>query len=428
MKGDNSSNKWDNPPFGGFFNDKYMEIKREHEGESGETLGVFEETAPLRKVLMWGAPGAETVLGQLLPKKINCFEAEFDVPAARQEFEGAKSMLEREGIEVVLVKDLFAKMVSEKGMKPSKNMDQLKDEIRKRAFAYDEKYKGQEISDLEEVLSWLDGIIEDDIVVYGEEATVVMNDILSLGSELPLSNVLYARDQSNLLGRTWVWSSMRHTIRQPEVKLYRRVLEHAGIIKDQGLEIVSVDGGGKFEGGDGIAYDGKVYVGVGGRTNMIGVRQIAPYILGQGVRLLIPIDRQRAAGELDEMDAMHLDTFWMPCGPKQVVACEEEVSRRELIEIAWSNGSLKAKNRGWLADHMAESGMDIVPLSKDEQKHYAPNFLNLGNNQIVLSLSEGNNLTNELARRGKEVFSADLENITKGFGGLHCITAAIKRG
>ena len=36
-------------------------------------LKVNEETSKLSKVLMWGAPGSETVLGQLLPSKISCF-------------------------------------------------------------------------------------------------------------------------------------------------------------------------------------------------------------------------------------------------------------------------------------------------------------------------------------------------------------------
>jgi len=394
--------------------------------ETVKGLGVYEETASLKKILMWGAPGSEAVLGQLLPTEISCFQTQFDVLKARFEFESAKNLLEKEGVEVIQVKDLLAQMIEDKGLDTSKDLSTLTRELESKGNGYCTQHKEPRSKDVP-VSEWLKVVLKEDAEKYGEKTAVIINQMLSGGSTLPMSNVIYARDQSNLLQKTWIWSFMKHDIRQPEVKLYRRVLEHAGIIS-RGIDIVPVDGGGKFEGGDGIVYDGKVYIGVGGRTNMKGIMQIAPYILGQGGRLLVPIDTQRAAGELGEMDAMHLDTYWMPCGQKQVVACDNEVCRRELVEIIWSGMDLKIEKRGWFADHLSESGIEIVPLTKQEQECYAPNFLNLGDDRIILSLSEGNNLTSELTKRGKKVYSANLTQITKGFGGLHCMTAAIKRG
>lgn len=392
-----------------------------------KNLGVFEETSPLKKVLMWGAPGSEAVLGQLLPTEVSCFQTQFDVIEARNEFECAKTLLESKGVEVIQVKDLLAQMIDDKRIEPSKDLSKATNDLLLKGNKYRVQYNEPGASNVP-VSNWLKATMEADAEKYGEKNAVVINEMLSGGENLPMSNVIFARDQSNLLQKTWVWSSMRHNIRQPEVKLYRAVLEHAGVIENKGLEIVNIDGGGKFEGGDGIAFDNKVYVGVGGRTNMAGIMQIAPHILGQGGRLFVPVDPERSAGKLCEMDAMHLDTYLMPCGPKQVVACNHEVSRRELKEIVWGSAGLKIEDRGWFADHLSESGIEVVPLTKTEQECYAPNFLNLGNNEIVLSLSKGNNLTNELTKRGKRVSSADLTQITKGFGGLHCMTAAIKRG
>lgn len=394
---------------------------------SENQLGVFEETAPLKKVLMWGAPGSEAVLGQLLPKKVSCFETQFDVLGARSEFDSAEALLKQRGVEVILVKDLLAKMIEDKGLQADKSLSDLKSELLSKGHGYRAQYS-EPGTDSVPIQKWLDIVLKEDAEKYGEQTAVTINQMLSGRDGLPLSNVIYARDQSNLLGRTWVWSSMQHSIRQPEVRLYRTVLDHAGIFNKAGVEQVSVDGGGKFEGGDGIAYDGKVYIGVGGRTNMTGVMQVAPYILGQESKLFVPMDTERASGEVDEMDAMHLDTYWMPCGPKQVVACDEEVSKRKLVEIVWSGASLKIEDRGSFADHLSKSGIEIVTISKEEQECYAPNFLNLGNGEIILSLSKGNSLTAELTKKGKRVYSANLENITKGYGGLHCMTAAMKRG
>lgn len=402
---------------------------REKQAEEVGALGVAEETSKLHEVLMWGEPGSEAVLGQLLPSSVSCFETQFNVPDARKEFNDAKTILENEGIGVVQVKDLLAEMINEHKIEPSGDLKSLEDQIRERALIYAERYAGQGISDVEEVLSWLDDILTSDAEKYSERAAIVMNEVLSLKSELPLSNVLYARDQSNLLGRTFVWSSMRHQIRQPEVHLFRTVLNNSGILDSKGLVQVAVNSDGRFEGGDGIVNAGITYIGAGGRSNMEGVVQAAEPILAKGGRVMAVVDEARAHGTDDEMDAMHLDTFWMPVSTNQVVACEEEIARRTIVEITGNPlTSLKLEPKGSFMAHLESRGVELIPLTKQEQLRYAPNFLNLGNQTVVLSLADGNGLTSELTKRGFRVLNANLQTITKGYGGLHCMTAAIKRG
>lgn len=390
-------------------------------------LSVFEETSALKKVIMWGKPGSETLLGQLLPSRISCFQTQFNVQDARHEFESAKSILTGQGIEVVQVKDLFAKMIGEKGLQSQADYNNLRERIIQKALRFSEMYKGEGISDVEEVLSWLDEVLTDDVNSYGEQKAVLMNEVLSLNSELPLSNVLYVRDQSNLLGTTWIWSSMEHQIRQPEVYLFKTILNHSVLLNLEELDQIQVSGNGRFEGGDGIANAGIFYIGVGGRTNVEGVLQASGPIIKKGGRVMISIDESRDSGE-NEMDAMHLDTFWMPIGLNQIVGCQEEISRREVLEVVGDlSTGLELKNRGKFEDHLTERGVELIPLTKQEQLSYAPNFLNLGDKKVVLTLANGNNLTTELQNRGFTVFNADLQNITKGYGGLHCMTAAIER-
>lgn len=391
-------------------------------------LGVFEETAPLKKVLMWGAPGTEAVLGQLLPKSISCFESEFNVLGARAEFENAKNILESQGVEVISVKDLLATFFKNEGIKPTIKLDDLSNELKERGIKYHDHYGNRGTSEIG-VLDWVDTILTEDAEKYGEEMAIAINRVLSLGQKFPLANILYARDQSNLIGDTLVWSSMRYEIRQPEVELFKMILNSSGIFENSGVLQTQVENG-KFEGGDGIASGGIYYIGVGGRSNLEGIMGAAPTILRNGGRLMIPFDEKRNAGGKNEMDAMHLDTIWMPCGVNQVVGCIEEIKQRKLLEVVVDKetGNPTTIDKGWFADHLEEKDMEFIPLTKDEQKQYAPNFLNLGNGKIVLSLAKGNNLTQELAKRGKKVYNANLLNITKGYGGLHCMTAAIKRG
>lgn len=410
-----------------------MDKDRKEKLEVNAGLGVFEETAPLKKVLMWGEPGSEAALGILLPKHIGHFQEPFDVHEAGIEFQRSRKLLEDNGVDVVGVKDLYAKMLLAQGFRAEESIKSLGEKLIVKGFNYRKSYpevvsydKDVNISDWPD---WLNEALDKDKAKYGEEIAVGLNQkCTERNGDLPLANLMYARDQSNLLLNTWVFSSMRYEIRQPEVGIYRSALNHAGIIDDRNIDVVSVSGKGRFEGGDGIVHDGIVYIGAGGRTNKLGIEQLAPSILKSGKRLLVLFDEERDSGRLDEMDAMHLDTFWMPVGPNQVVSCGDESCRRELLEAVWSNGNIKFENRGWFTDYMKAKRIDIVPLTKPEQEHYAPNFLNLGNGKIILSLSEGNDLYSELTKRGKTVMSADLKNITKGFGGLHCMTAAIKRG
>jgi arginine deiminase len=390
-------------------------------------LGVFEETSPLKKILVWGPSGVEASLAQLLPKEVSCFETEFNVMKARNEIGAAVQTLEDEGIEVVEVKSLLAKMIDEQRIEPQGGIRDLQIKLEERIKEYTDKYSGKGMADKKNVIPHIKDILEADVNLYGERAAIIINEMLSLRSDLPLGNILYARDQSNLLGNTMIWSSMAHEIRQPEVNIFMTTLRKSGLLNVEGLNQIEVNGKGRFEGGDGIANNGIFYIGAGGRTNCEGILQAAPSLIKDGGKVMIVLDPDRDSGTQNEMDAMHLDTYWMPVSPNQIIACEDEVCKRKIFEVVDDCDRLKIEDRGWFADHLAKRGTEIIPLTKDEQLAYAPNLLNLGDKKVILSLANGNNLTGELQKRGFTVFNANLQEITKGYGGLHCSTAAIKR-
>lgn len=410
---------------------------RKEKSEINGGLGVFEETAPLRKVVMWGQPGPEAVIAQILPKKISCFLENFSVIKARKEFEVARGMIENHGVEIIQVKDLLIRMIDKQNLRPEHTLEGLKDALVQKALTYSKKYPSGCTKEIEEI----GGMVDEDVRKYESEgAVIVMNEKLSLSPEFdfPLANVVYARDQSNVAGRAWIWSSMRHEIRQPEVALYQKVLEYSDIVNLSNFDkIVKVTGDGRFEGGDGIVNGGVYYVGIGGRTNWEGVKQIAPAVLSQGLRLVVFRDIKKAKGLENEMQVMHLDTMWMPSDINTIVACDLQMKGRFAFEVFEEKGQLQVKGLGKMDEYMKQRGANIVSLSDKEQKAFAPNFLNLGNNTVILSLVEEESVNKEageqtieekLKAEGKVVLNADLEAITKGYGGLHCMTAAIKRG
>lgn len=410
---------------------------RKEKSEINGSFGVFEETEPLRKVVMWGQPGPEAVIAQILPEKISCFLENFSVIKARKEFEVARGMIETYGVEIIQVKDLLIKMIDKQNLRPEHTLEGLKDALVQKALTYSKKYPGGCTKEIEEI----GGMVDEDATKYKNEgAVIVMNEMLSLSREfdLPLANVVYARDQSNVAGRAWIWSSMRHEIRQPEVALYQKVLEYSNIVNLSNFDkIVKVTGDGRFEGGDGIVNGGVYYVGIGGRTNWEGVKQIAPAVLSQGLKLVVFRDIKKAKGLENEMQVMHLDTMWMPSDINTIVACDLQVEGRFAFEVFEEKGQLQLKGLGKMDEYMKQRGASIISLSDEEQKAFAPNFLNLGNNTIILSLVKEESINREageqtieekLKAEGMVVLNADLKAITKGYGGLHCMTAAIKRG
>jgi len=50
--------------------------------------------------------------------------------------------------------------------------------------------------------------------------------VLAIEPEIPLANMFYARDQSNVLGETVIFGRMRWPIRRPEVPLYQRAYQN----------------------------------------------------------------------------------------------------------------------------------------------------------------------------------------------------------
>ena len=56
---------------------------------------IFNETDPLKEVMVWGEPGCEALLAQLLPKSKSLFFSYYEVPEARAEFNRMQSLIEQ---------------------------------------------------------------------------------------------------------------------------------------------------------------------------------------------------------------------------------------------------------------------------------------------------------------------------------------------
>lgn len=394
--------------------------------ESRESLqpqefGVYEEVSALKKTLSWGPVGTEAVLATLIPEKDSLFFGKMDVLVARQQYRQFENLLAQKGCEIIRVKDLAVwELLQKGGDMPAHNLQELHNKITEKASKLVDRFGKGESSTLDQIMD----ILIEDANEYGEEGAIRLNSILSETETnlLPMCNLLFGRDQSNVVGNAIVWSKMSKEIRDPEVNLWKFSLKE--YLKNQ--KSVEVTGDGRLEGGDTIIHNGDCLIGVGGRTNEIGVMQVAPEIFKQGLNVYAIYHPERSSGNMEHQTTMHLDTFYMPAPKNTCVVLLEEAKDRQLIQVKGKNSNLDGQVITSFENYLKETGTDIIPISREQQLNYQANFVVLDKNTVLVTTKDSY-LRGEFEKRGIAVIDGNLEEITQGYGGAHCSLTPILR-
>ena len=408
---------------------------------------VFDETHTLEEVLVWGEPGIEALLWQLIPKSRSLFFSYYEVLEARTEFRHLQALIENEKIQFTRAKDALAQRLKRQELpNEPKSIRELESALLQRASEYYETYREQKQKDfsLEGIHAGIDEvylqiqkdlkqILHEDVEAYGETAAIRLNQLISLSHELPLANIFYGRDQSQALADKIVLSALKWDIRKPEVAIFKEALLELGYA-DALVEIEH----GTFEGGDVTVFGDTCYIGVGARTTLSSAKNLC-YKIGsdlkkQGLQIAAVINRQheQEADLLDtptdeHMHLMHLDMFWIPLAKDLVLAYGAEIDRREVIRIARDSDKLITEDLGSFRGFHANKGIEIIEVTKQEQENFATNLLNLGNKTVIVALSTNERVIAELEKRGYRVLSAELNKLVHGYGATHCLTAPVRR-
>lgn len=408
---------------------------------------VFNETDVLEEVLVWGEPGCEALLGQLLPKTRSLFFSYYEVPQARAEFRRMQALIEGEGVRVTRAKDAVARLLKnrENDNAPS-NLRELKTELISRAdelYELHREYKIKELNregvrhDLDEIYSQVKKdvsvILEEDADIYGEVAAVRLNHVLSLSHRLPLANIFYGRDQTQALTDKILLSSLRWDIRRPEVNVYKDALMELGYHD----ALVPVERG-TIEGGDIAILGDTCFIGVGARTSYSAAkdvcRKIGSLLAGKGIQIVAVINKRHeeeaanyGAPTDEHMHIMHLDMFWIPLADHLVLAYGGEVDQRTVIRLTRNGNQLITEEMGSLRVFLATKGIEIIDVTREEQENFATNLLNMGNRTLMVSLSRNKRVIAELEARGYRILNAEITKLVNGYGAVHCLTAPVRR-
>lgn len=408
---------------------------------------LFDETHPLEEVLVWGEPGIEALLGQLLPKSRSLFFSYYEVLEARREFRHMQTLIEAEGVQFTRAKDALAKALSARELPGEpKSVAELEQALFKRAGEYYETFREHKLrdfshegihGDIDEVYAQLQMdlkiILAEDVQAYGEAGAIRLNHLLSLSHELPLANIFYGRDQSQALTDRIMLSALKWEIRKPEVQIFRQALVELGY-NNGFVEIER----GTLEGGDLAILGDTCYIGVGARTSLGAVKNLCKKIgremEGRGIQIVAVINNRHVeeaalygAPTDEHMHLMHLDMFWIPLAPRLVMAYGHEIDRREVVRLSRNMDILVEEELGGFRGFLAGKGIEIIEVDEREQANFATNLLNLGNKTVIVALSTNQRVIQELERRDFRVLSAELNKLVNGYGAIHCLTAPVRR-
>lgn len=370
-------------------------------------IGIFSETDRLRSVAVFGRPGVEALLAQVYPSNISLFQDQMDVIKARNEVNNFIYTLRDQGVTVHTTKDFLIKSDPPKSHQRNAVLSALSERAKRAKKRYNIT-----VPHFNDTLAQL---VDEEIESYGQDAALDFVVKTCLTPNLPLANLMYARDPMNVLGETRVISRMARDIRQPEIKLYE-LFYQAGLGLVDFQRIVRPD---SFEGGDAYIHDQAVWIGTGSRTTVNAAHQIFQAISPQFPDhnfLIVEDIRWEERDHSEQQDNMHLDTFSMPVDKKRIVVCEEEGLRR-VVQPTQKNFIRTLEDRG----------QEVLVIPREEQQSFGCNFLVLDENTILIPRSD-NTFTNTLLEQaGKKLIKIDLSECTKGYGAAHCMTGQLLR-
>lgn len=384
------------------------------------------ETGKLRTVAMWGPFSTEAVLAQLYPADVSLFLKNMDVKKAREEIRQFQGLLRERGVNVVEVKAELAKIIEPQDLSKDEILAKLYEKAKSIKVTYGTNgLNGDSLSAIQADLNFA---LQTDINEYGEAPALAMTKMLCLDHQFPLGNIIYARDQSNVVFGHRIVSNMAKSIREPEVQLYEKV--YSQILSPE--KIIEIPKGENFEGGDLIVHRGTVYVGVGPRTSLGAAIHIFKSLKASHPDIKFAIVKKEGSDQSsfqEQQETMHLDTYAMPAGEHAFAVCDDEGNKRRvsLIEIS-ENGEIIVKPTGKsLIEYLKAESYNILSVPKAEQKTFGCNFVLLDSDTILVPGDYNRNIIDQLQASGKLIVNANLRELGKASGNAHCALMPIQR-
>ena len=422
-------------------------------------MSVRAEWNNLREVIMH-RPGVEIDYAMLAPKPF-LFERPYKTTMAVKEHEKLERYLKEAGVRVKLLKDVVMEMFESSGKFREIFLEKILKIVRyegdKESVSREEKAFRDNISVLDPSTLFNLMLIEPSVLLKSEGETGP--DYPSVNSNLPLANLYFMRDQQAVSNGGIFFGRMRMRQRQKENSITEFILRSVYENREQ---FKSISSSGYFEGGDFMPAGDYAIIGTGSRSDLDGALAFINSGISSAKEFLVvenPIYDFMEKEPRDQMINMHLDTYFNFVSKDAAVTSPVLAKKAKGTIYSHSDGAPKKVSSTTLSAYLKSKGVEIIPLSIAEQLSYSSNFLTLKENHLlavdsskvlrklisqnvfspstlaaiehVLNVEGGSNMfprSKASKDYGLDFVTANLSELTGGYGGAHCMTASIIRG
>ena len=422
-------------------------------------MSVRAEWNNLREVIMH-RPGVEIDYAMLAPKPF-LFERPYRTTMAVKEHEKLERYLKEAGVRVKLLKDVVMEMFETSGKFREIFLEKILKIVRyegdKESVSREEKAFRDNISVLDPSTLFNLMLIEPSVLLKSEGETGP--DYPSVNSNLPLANLYFMRDQQAVSNGGIFFGRMRMRQRQKENSITEFILRSVYENREQ---FKSISSSGYFEGGDFMPAGDYAIIGTGSRSDLDGALAFINSGISSAKEFLVvenPIYDFMEKERRDQMINMHLDTYFNFVSKDAAVTSPVLAKKAKGTIYSHSDGAPKKVSSTTLSAYLKSKGVEIIPLSIAEQLSYSSNFLTLKENHLlavdsskvlrklisqnvfspstlaaiehVLNVEGGSNMfprSKASKDYGLDFVTANLSELTGGYGGAHCMTASIIRG
>lgn len=370
------------------------------------------------KTILMHTPGEELFDGVIHPYA-GLFEYYFDVDAAAEEHRGYIEALEKNGIEVFTVRELLGRVPIEKLRAcaanaltyDTSNMPNMSEE----ETAKYHQYVIGEMSRADLIRCML---LRPTVTLYGSDTNTGFEAVYTHSS---LMNLYFTRDQSITTPRGHIISQMNSSQRADETQIIALCYEQLGV-----KPILTITGDGRLEGGDYLRGGDISYIGCGMRTNMEAIQQIMEADAFGHDTVAVVNDHKWWQMQ------MHLDTYFNIIDKDLCTLVESRYYAKE-GDPEWVTVDIYTRESGEkeyaltrkdvpFVEFLRERGFTIIPISQEDELHYANNFLTIAPRHIMAVGNQSQKLQSALDEHGVKVEWIPLETLIKGYGAAHCMT------
>ncbi|MBR4886535.1 MAG: hypothetical protein IKU16_04560 [Muribaculaceae bacterium] len=374
------------------------------------------------KAILMHTPGEELFDGVIHPYA-GLFEYYFDVDKAAEEHKGYIKALESNGVKVYTVRELLNQAPIDRLRTYA--MNSLKydtQNVPSMNVEESEKYRMYVINEMSQADLIRCILLRPTVTLYPSDNNTGFEAIYS---HSPLMNLYFTRDQSITTPRGHIICQMNSAQRADETQVISMCYEQLGV-----KPILSITGEGRLEGGDYLRGGNVSYIGCGMRTNIEAIRQIMEADAFGHDTIAVVNDHK-----LWQMQ-MHLDTYFNIIDKDLCTLVESRLYAKK-GDPEWVTVDIYSRKSGDkqyvhtqkdvpFVDYLKSRGFTIIPINREDELHYANNFLTIAPRHIIAVGNQSKTLQQAFAKHGVKVEWLPLETLIKGYGAAHCMTQVIK--